>query len=762
MTIPEDLERLFATLLELGVNEALVAKAQEILSHKAEDIGEWNELAVALRKREEYHAAVVTYDAAIRRFPDSHLLWSNRGYVLLVWELYDEALKSFSKALDIRPDYVHALAFKATVCEHLHDFVRAASIYREVLGLEPNHAKAWNSLGVCLRELGNEEEAIRCYGKSIESDADFTDPLFNLAALYRSRREYAKALPYISRLLEINPDDPGAKELHAKILGEPETVEHIGVRDRYEKRIDPTSLDRRRFGPRNKLYRPDGSRRPDAELVSKEGKIGLRLALLDDAIHCRAENGEISMHYPLRLFLSYKWDGPAENEWVATLAGKLAERGWDVVFDRYRDETADRTVEEFISRIVTCHVFLAVATPQYVAHAINPSENPTWVFDEYQAAIIDETTFHCIALVPEGSLASDGSLPVPKKKDTVVRTSCTMEPTLSGVPPIIFEGDSPRFDVPEIYIQNTRSPRFDEIHVIPPDKDLDEFLDRHVKYDGPILGESEKRRIVRLLEDLQSKDHDLEATVDRLRALLARYPFVFDAWRMLVLKLVEGKRLSEAIDALDDGIRHVHPRNGRLALERERVGVLNQLGRPIDAVQAALQVLKTRPRDWVGHFYVGNRLDDCDELWGARNHLLMACNEEHAGAEAFNTLGVVYLRLGFVLRARQCFEVALQREATLERAKRNLARTWEGAPPHNFANRLQVKGPGTGCTVCPAMYPMTKDLPVLCAACGGRRPVGGKCPYCVVPWSDELADVASVICPTCHIGSLVKKAQVRL
>jgi hypothetical protein len=62
------------------------------------------------------------------------------------------------------------------------------------------------------------------------------------------------------------------------------------------------------------------------------------------------------------LFLSYKWDGPAENEWVATLAGKLAERGWDVVFDRYRDETADRTVEEFISRIVTCHVFLAVAT----------------------------------------------------------------------------------------------------------------------------------------------------------------------------------------------------------------------------------------------------------------------------------------------------------------------------------------------------------------------------------------------------------------
>jgi hypothetical protein len=35
MKIPEDVERLLSTLLELGVNEALVAKAQEIFGHKA-------------------------------------------------------------------------------------------------------------------------------------------------------------------------------------------------------------------------------------------------------------------------------------------------------------------------------------------------------------------------------------------------------------------------------------------------------------------------------------------------------------------------------------------------------------------------------------------------------------------------------------------------------------------------------------------------------------------------------------------------------
>ncbi len=266
-----------------------------------------------------------------------------------------------------------------------------------------------------------------------------------------------------------------------------------------------------------------------------------------------------------------------------------------------------------------------------------------------------------------------------------------------------------------------------------------------------------------MLEDLHSNGHDVDAAVDRLRALLAQYPFLFDAWRMLTLELTAAGKRSEAVGALEDGIRNVHFWDGRLVLERERVDILNQLGRPVDAVQAALQILKARPRDWVSHFYIGNRLDDCNGLWGARNHLLIACNEEHARAEAFNTLGVVYLGLGFTLRASQCFEAALQRDATLERAKRNLARTWEARPPHAFANTLHVDGPGTGCTVCSAMYPTTKDLPVLCAACGGRRAVGGKCPYCAhdgyVPWSDQLAGLASVICPTCRVGSLVKKTQ---
>ena len=757
MAIPKDVEALLGTLRDLGVDAALVAKAGEILGRKADDIGEWNELAVALRQREQYHAALVTFDAALRRFPRSHLLWSNRGYVLLVWGHYQQALKSFAKALAIKPDYVHALACKAAAYERLQQFEQAAATYREVLRLEPSHARAWNSLGVCLRELGNEAEAIQCYEKAIEADPEFTDPLFNLAGLYSSRREYDRALPYVSRLLELAPGDRSAQRLRDEILAQPATPRSIGVDRKPDERIDPLSANLRGAGWRNNLYRPDGSRRPDTEVVAEQGKIGLRLALLDAAVHDRVQPGKFPVHYPPRLFLSYKWGSDKANQWVARLAEKLARRGWDVVFDGYRDETVDRSVEKFVSRIGTCRVFLAIATPEYIAHAINPSQQPSWVFDEYQAALMDETAIYRIALAPDGRVAA------PESRDTALfRLSETADRILPDFPPIIFEDGKPRVAVPAVVMQTNRRPRFDEILAMPDEDGLDELLDRHLTYDGPRLGDSERSEIVEVLSELDRGGHDADDTVIRLQALLAQYPFVFAMWRMLYLELSGAGRLAEAAEVLERAAASVHPRDGGLMLQRERVEVLHRLARPADAMRAASEILKTRPRDWAAHFYVGNRLDDCNELWGARNHLLIACDDVLASAEAFNTLGVIYMGLGFLLRASQCFDTALKRDPSLERAKTNLERTLAAQPPHHFANALKVAGPGTGCTVCSAMYPMSTELPVLCRSCGGRRPILGNCPYCghdgLVACTGRSADPAAVGCPTCRTGSLATKA----
>ena len=82
-------------------------------------------------------------------------------------------------------------------------------------------------------------------------------------------------------------------------------------------------------------------------------------------------------------------------------------------------------------------------------------------------------------------------------------------------------------------MQLNRRPRFDEISAIPADDKLDELLDRYLAYDDPRLGESERSQIVEVLAELDRGGQDADTAVDRLRVLLAQYPFVFAMWRML-------------------------------------------------------------------------------------------------------------------------------------------------------------------------------------------------------------------------------------
>ena len=46
-----------------------------------------------------------------------------------------------------------------------------------------------------------------------------------------------------------------------------------------------------------------------------------------------------------------------------------------------------------------------------------------------------------------------------------------------------------------------------------------------------------------MLVDLQSNSRDLDASVESLRSILAQYPFVFDAWRILILALSNTGRI---------------------------------------------------------------------------------------------------------------------------------------------------------------------------------------------------------------------------
>ena len=484
---------------------------------------------------------------------------------------------------------------------------------------------------------------------------------------------------------------------------------------------------------RANLYETDGSRRPDADILAEGGNVGLRLALLDEAMHLRTIAGEADSLYPPRLFLSYKWGNEKEDVWVARLAEDLTKRGWDLVFDQRRDQTVDPRVEDFISRLANCRVFVAVLSPAYIASAFEAS-HPTWVFDEMQCALIARDRMRLVGLVP------------PRELSTATRQPATPAPIV--IP-----------QIPAIIVQPMQESHFDAFHEVHSDEDLQRFLDTSLTYAGPRLSRAEQSWVKERL----AREED-EAS---LREIVDRYSFIGGAWRRLVVLLRDRGELQSALEVTRSALASVNDAVERLPFLHEHIELRKCCGDRIGAAQAATQLIQERPRDWIAHFHLGDLLDEANDPWPARNHLLLACRHEDVSGAAYNTLGVVYMALGLLGRAAETLTQALKLDTSLEMARRNLATVMEARAESNAPDMTEVSGPLPGCSHCEAIFVQRPDRPMICALCGGSKPASAS--LCEVCGADGVTPIVRsgeaylpVRCPICRIGTVSAKARAQL
>ena len=84
-----------------------------------------------------YEEAIASYDKAIEIKPDKHEAWSNRGISLDDLGRKEEAIASYEKAIEFKPDYDKAYYNRACSYSLQGDFDRAISDLAEAIRLEP-------------------------------------------------------------------------------------------------------------------------------------------------------------------------------------------------------------------------------------------------------------------------------------------------------------------------------------------------------------------------------------------------------------------------------------------------------------------------------------------------------------------------------------------------------------------------------------------------------------------------------------------------
>ena len=138
-------------------SEESLASVDAYLRENPQDATAWNVKGVFHAQRKEYGDALRALDQAIQLDSKLAAAHSNRGRVLLTLgrEKAGEALKSFDKALKLKPDEIDTLRDKALALRALNRTEDELNIYKKMSMLSKEEWGIWLRLGDLQLEVGD-------------------------------------------------------------------------------------------------------------------------------------------------------------------------------------------------------------------------------------------------------------------------------------------------------------------------------------------------------------------------------------------------------------------------------------------------------------------------------------------------------------------------------------------------------------------------------------------------------------------------------
>ena len=146
-------------------------KALEIIDYDPEV---WTYLGIAYSQKGEFQKALESHQKALSLDDTDALIYNNLGFL-------------------------HFTFFNQT--KNIQDHTRALEYYRKAIALDPGLASAYNGLGGVFKVIGQSDNAISMWEKTLELDPDYDFSIYNLGVAYFEKGNKAQALKYFEMYL---------------------------------------------------------------------------------------------------------------------------------------------------------------------------------------------------------------------------------------------------------------------------------------------------------------------------------------------------------------------------------------------------------------------------------------------------------------------------------------------------------------------------------------------------------------------------------
>lgn len=177
---------------------------------KAQTYTEISEKAVEYAKEAKWELAEQSFKEALKLEPGNPknaLLLSNLGIVQQEQKKLQEALESFSLALNITPHNIPILLNRASLCMQTGHESRAYTDYSIVLDLNKDNTEALFFRAYLSMRLEKYKEAEADYLHLIALEPTHSKAKMGLANLYQKQKKYKEGIEIISKLIGEKPDE---------------------------------------------------------------------------------------------------------------------------------------------------------------------------------------------------------------------------------------------------------------------------------------------------------------------------------------------------------------------------------------------------------------------------------------------------------------------------------------------------------------------------------------------------------------------------
>ena len=168
--------------------------------------GLWWNVGNGLFDSGQFEEALTSYDKAIEIKPNFYEAWRNRGVILANLGYHQETIAAFNKAVEILPDYHEAWYDQGIALGCLGHYKEALTSLKQAIVIKHDYYKAWERQGLALWSLGRDEEAIASYKKALEIKPDYYRAWELLGQALIELGRYEEALTSYEKATEIKPD----------------------------------------------------------------------------------------------------------------------------------------------------------------------------------------------------------------------------------------------------------------------------------------------------------------------------------------------------------------------------------------------------------------------------------------------------------------------------------------------------------------------------------------------------------------------------